>query len=812
MKKLFLNSFLIFIVGLLFFPLVVFAQHQLQGTIVDSKTKEPLAFVNIVANKQHIGTTTGINGNFNLNSPEPILKLKLSYVGYEPQEIEVPNQKNIWIELKKTSYELTEFVVLPGENPAHRIINKVVENRKIHNPEKSLDFKYESYSKMYFTGLVDSAIQYNPKKILELDTSDQKAIKWLDQHHILMMESVTERKFKQPDKSYEKVIASRVSGLKNPTFSLLATQFQSFSFYNPTINVLERSYLNPISVNSINKYLFIIEDTAFSGVDTVFIISFHPLKGKNFDALKGLLYINTDGYALQNVIAEPFVQDEGIAIKIQQKYEKIEGSWFPIQLNSNVIFNNLQLNNFKVLGIGKTYLKNIQINPEISKKEFSYIDTEIDVDATKKDEEFWNNYREDTLSQKEKDTYHVIDSLGKAEHLDRKVRGLEAFLTGKLKWGYLDLDLNRFINFNDYEGFRLGAGIHTNSAISKWFSVGGYGAYSFQDKENKYGGDVDFLINHKNDVSLNFSFQKDVEEPGVVHFYDYKTPFLSPAFNRVLYLSRMNNIDKMEGRFTFRTLRYLKVYLFANQENVEVTNNYYYKNNIDVNTTLHDQYYTFNELGVELRYAFKEKVVQTLSQKFAKPSNYPVLYAKIEQGVKEYNGEYQYTRYTIRAEKKFRIKNIGRPSFYVEAGLIDGDVPQHKLNSSLGAFRLNSFLIATENAFETMLPYEFFSDKYINIHFRHSFGSLLLKVKKFEPEFIVTSSVGFGSLAHPDLHGGVAFKTMENGYYESGLIINNILKFNFSSFGVGAYYRYGPYQLPEVSDNFSVKLSVGFVF
>ena len=130
----------------------------------------------------------------------------------------------------------------------------------------------------------------------------------------------------------------------------------------------------------------------------------------------------------------------------------------------------------------------------------------------------------------------------------------------------------------------------------------------------------------------------------------------------------------------------------------------------------------------------------------------------------------------------------------------------------MGAFRLNSFLIATENAFETMLPYEFFSDKYINIHFRHSFGSLLLKVKKFEPEFIVTSSVGFGSLAHPDLHGGVAFKTMENGYYESGLIINNILKFNFSSFGVGAYYRYGPYQLPEVSDNFSVKLSVGFVF
>jgi hypothetical protein len=790
----------------------VIAQYQVEGKIIDSKTKEPLAFVNIVANNQTHGTTTGIDGNFRYQSSDPILTLSLSYVGYEALKVNIKNKQYLTIKLQKTSYELTEFKVLPGINPAHRIINKVVENRKLNNPEKSLNFKYESYSKMYFTALIDSAITNNPEKITELDTSDQKAIKWLDDHHIFMMESVTERKYKQPDKNYEKVTASRVSGLKNPTFSLLATQFQSFSFYNPTINVLDKAYLNPISINSINKYLFIIEDTTFSGLDTVYIISFHPFKGKNIDALKGLLYINTDGFALQNVIAEPFVQDEGASIKIQQKYEKIEGSWFPVQLNSNITFNNFQLNNFKMMGIGKTYLKNIQINPEISKKEFSYIDTEIDIDATKKEEAFWDSYRKDTLSRKEKNTYHYIDSLGKAEHLDRKVKGLEALLTGKLKWGYINLDLNRFIYYNDYEGFRLGGGMHSNKNISKWFSIGGYGAYGLKDREVKYGGDVDFLIHPKNDISINLSASKDVEEPGMTSFYDLKTPLLSSAGNRVLYLSRMNIVEKIEGRFTFRTLRYLKVYLFANHENVAVTNNYYYNKNIDVNTTLYDQYYNFNTIGVQFRYAYKEKVIKTLSRKFAKPSPYPTIYAKIEQGVKEYKGEYQYTRYTIRTEKKFRINNIGRPGFYVEAGWIDGEVPQHKLSSSIGAFRFNTFLIATENAFETMLPYEFFSDKYVSLHFRHSFGSLLLKVKKFEPEFIVTSSVGFGSLVNSELHGGVAFKTMEKGYYESGLVINKILNLNYSSFGVGAYYRYGPYKLSKASDNFTVKMSIGFSF
>jgi hypothetical protein len=796
---------------LVLFPFVLLGQHQITGKVIDSKSKEALAFVNIIANTNRVGATTGIDGTFKLSSPEPITNLKLSYVGYEPQEVNVSGKGYIAIELNRTDYELMEFTVLPGENPAHRIIKKVVENRKINNPEKSLNFKYESYSKMYFTGQVDSAIANNPDTILKLDTNDQKAIDFLEKHHLFMMESVTERKYKQPDKSYEKVIASRVSGLKNPSFSLLANQFQSFSFYNPTLQVLGEMYLNPITENSINKYLFIIEDTTFSGADTVFIISFRPQNGKNFAGLKGLLYINTDGFALQNVIAEP-AEDKGYPVKIQQQYEKIDGAWFPVQLNTNIIFNNAQINNFKVMGIGKTYLKNIQINPEISNKEFSYVEQEIDMNATKKDEAFWNQYREDTLSIKEQNTYQFIDSVGKAEHFETKMKGFEALLTGKLKWGYVDLDLNRFVSYNDYEGFRLGAGLHTNKYLLKWMSVGGYGAYGFKDKELKYGGDIDFKFSHKYDIALNLSAIKDVAEPGVVRFYDYKTPLLSTAGNRALYLSRMNNIDKLEARLKFRTLRYLKVYLFANQENVSVTNGYYFKKVIDASTILHDKYYTFSEFGAEFRYAFKEKVIESFNMQMPQPSKYPILYAKIAQGVKVFNGEYQYTRYALKAEKRFFIKNLGKPQFSVEAGLTDGKVPQHKLNSSLGTFRFNTFLISTENAFETMLPYEFFSSEYIHFHFRHSFGSLLFKSKKFAPELVVTSSVGLGALSYQGLHAGESFKTMEKGYYESGLIVNSILKSNFTTFGVGAFYRYGPYELPKASDNFTVKMSLGFGF
>ena len=116
--------------------------------------------------------------------------------------------------------------------------------------------------------------------------------------------------------------------------------------------------------------------------DTVFIISYRPRKGKNFDGLKGVLYINSNKYAIQNVIAESYKgEEELVSVKIQQKYELLEGQkWFPVQLNTNLLFNNIKAQTgskqMSVSGIGKSYLLNINLNPELDIKYFTstYID------------------------------------------------------------------------------------------------------------------------------------------------------------------------------------------------------------------------------------------------------------------------------------------------------------------------------------------------------------------------------------------------------------------------------------------------------
>jgi len=159
------------------------AQYKISGKVIDEKNKSALAFVNIVANNSNQGTTTDIDGKFSLESKTPIQKIKLSYVGYQPKELSVAQQTYIIVKLTPTSYQLAEFKVRPGINPAERIVRKAVENRKIHNPEKSLNFKYDTYNKIYFTGAIDSAILNNPDTIVKLDSSNTNSILFILQSY-----------------------------------------------------------------------------------------------------------------------------------------------------------------------------------------------------------------------------------------------------------------------------------------------------------------------------------------------------------------------------------------------------------------------------------------------------------------------------------------------------------------------------------------------------------------------------------------------------------------------------------------------------
>ena len=342
---------------LLCLALTVDGQNFVTGKVLDAETKEPLAFVNIVTNNSNIGTATDIDGKFSISSERQIEFLSLSFVGYKPKTFYLKGKsRGLEIYLEKTSFELSEVVVVAGENPAHRIIRNVLANRDKNDPEKIPSFAYTSYEKLVFP--VDPLDLKEAEK-KEDDTSAANLKKFLKDKDFFMMETVTERKFMAPDRNHEKILASRVSGFRDPLLVFLSTQLQSSTFYREMIRISDKNYINPISKGSTRKYYFQLEDTTYTARgDSVFIISYRPRINTNFDGLQGILSINSHRWAIQNVIAGPARDESGLTIRIQQMYELINDStWFPVQLNTDIIFKNVMVNDVMPVGRGKKYIK-----------------------------------------------------------------------------------------------------------------------------------------------------------------------------------------------------------------------------------------------------------------------------------------------------------------------------------------------------------------------------------------------------------------------------------------------------------------------
>ena len=91
--------------------LMSFAQKTITGNVKDANG-EPLIGVSISAGGG-TGTVTDVDGNFTLRNVTPSTILKLSYVGYENQELRVGNQSTLNI-VMKSSYESLDEVVVVG--------------------------------------------------------------------------------------------------------------------------------------------------------------------------------------------------------------------------------------------------------------------------------------------------------------------------------------------------------------------------------------------------------------------------------------------------------------------------------------------------------------------------------------------------------------------------------------------------------------------------------------------------------------------------------------------------------------------------
>ena len=785
MKKLFILSFLLSTLNL-----CLIGQNFISGIVTDEVSKEKLAFVNIVVNENGtLGTTSDIDGNFSINSKEEIKNLTFSFVGYEKKKIDiVEGENNISVRLKPQSIELSEVVIDGSKNPANRIIDSVFKYRDSNNT-KSLDsYHYKMYDNMVFT--VDTS-NLSPNDVLRQEFRN---------NDVMVMETVSEQYYQKPNKNKKIILAKKVSGLNNSNGVYLLENIQSIGFQEDLVTINNKKYVNPISKGSHNKYIFYLESAYKTEEnDSIFTIAFAPYKNTTFNSLRGTMTINSDNWAIQNIKAEPS-KHELFTIDIHQLYEKTDGVWFPKQLNTNikiVLEEAVDASTDGILcGIGKSYISEIEINKEIDKNIFDMSDYSVNENVGNHDDVI-KYFRYEKLDEERLEaTYKYVENAFKEINFnfDNVFEYINSLMDNEIPIGFINLNFDNIIDYNIGNGFMLGLALRTNDKVSKHFSIGGFGNYWFKAKEFNYGGNLDINLLGSRDMKLKFSAEHKFERLGDYGF-ESKTNIFDPSDYKLFYVNATSLNNSVSANYSTYFNKYIKGFV-----NFEVADKTPF--NWEETAT-----YRLSTLDFILRIAFNEKFIRNDNKLRTEGIPNPVIWVSYQKNLKDIFGSpYDFDKVEFQFKGSIETRYIGASTLTAQMGYISGIAPITDLFNIFGSNYGKFELYSTDN-FNTIRPDEFFCDRFAALFFSHNFRNLLIDFKKFHPELILVTNVAWGELSNENNND---LKDLSQGYYESGLIVDNIIKTAFNKLGLGIFYRYGPYSFDKVFDNFTFKLSLGF--
>ena len=828
-----------FSLGYILLPLLVsnflLAQDRtllFQGNVLDSLSKEALVFVNIRIVGSTLGTSTNLDGRFQLlvKSGDQI---RFSNVGYEDKTIVISAEtfRNEVIELSQKKMLLNEFVVTPGMNPAWRIIRHALINRRYNNPDEYSSYQYTSYNKTIIH--MNTTEESNYGKRNQKQDSLKKAQRYKrnsilsnllqEQMYLWLKETQVSVAHKRPNQTKELILAHKSSMPNDFSLGFIPTDFQPLGFYSEIIKLdaLGQTYVNPLSNNCLNRYNFKLENTLFKGVDTIFIVSFVPKSQKNFNGFKGLFYINSEGYALENVIAETVDTLSKFQMRIQQQSRKIGQHWFPEILDTEMSLNMGKDETRKIqINIhNRSYIEGVEINQTIPENIFSYAKREEKITPLVLPDSNWQLYRIEPLNQRESNTYlywDTVNALKPIRNFLKIYNGLTRILaTDRWPIGKVfSLRVSDFAKFNKYEGTRWGLGGQVQFPGMSWFNLGGYTGYGIKDQAWKYGVTSEIKLHQHADLKLKVSLFKDLAEPGV-------PSMLSNTYNLLAAFNQPRSF--LQFRFDEVRTKRLDVYwrpaqgwqinpFFLDEERDIISYEYFY--GIDKKMSS----FNLREVGFNLRLAPFEKLYKSDNLESILAQTFPVLDLQMTKGNFGTNDSW-FSTLQFNFDHQIISKSLGRSTYRFSAGKIWGSVPYPYLFNIPGSNLDQDFQILVPRTFQVAGFYEFAGDQFAALFWEHNFGELLFKSKSpfFKPSLSLVQHVGFSHASKREVHHNLTFDTMKKGYYESGLYLRDILRVPYYdmfylNFGIGGMMRWGPYRRMESKENFAFQFMIGIGF
>lgn len=814
-------------------------KYVFKGQVKDANTGEGIPFATLVFPGTGEGTVTDLDGNYRMEFETlPKDTLRILSMGYGTLEKRlnpaIRGERFLLIELVRQVTEMEEFVFHAGEDPALVLLKKIIAAKPANNPDRLANYKYEVYNKL------EVDIQHLSKKqfealpipmlkqfsfIYDIVDSTSEETPFLP---FFLTETLSDYYFQRdPKKTKEFIKASQLKGVKNESVDqFLGAMYQNLNAYDNFIPVFDKSFVSPISNAGAFYYKYKIKDTQMAYGVPIYLVQFRP-KRSGENCFFGDFWVADAVWALQRISME-VPKDANInwvsRVSLYQEFAPSgkDSIWFGKKEKFTADFVlpfNVKLPGF--IGRKSTSYKNIETNTDTVAKVVNDPSFKTDVilsdSARDYGDDFWTSARHDSLSKNEKAIYGMIDTLQNMPMFIRFKNFMSFVVTGLVPAGPLEFGPYYYIySRNPVEGPRFRLGMGTTTKLFKDIYLNGYLAYGTKDDAFKYKvsglwllkrhprmylygsytSDVDRSTSYYDEVSSDNIFSNFVRKPNIpwklAYLKEYRFEFFNEYYNgfsHQLYFLHRN----------FNPYAPLPASMFLDEKGQSVTSA------------------TNAEVGIRLRYAWKERFLEGDYLRVSLGSEKPIIEFRGAVGIKGVFGSaYPYQKIGLSISNEFKIAPLGKLYVNLFAGkYFGGALPYPLLEIHPG----NEFYTYNKYAFNMMNRYEFISDEYTGFNIEHTIGGGIFNYipyfKRLKLRQFWTAKGLYGSLskANKDLNfdKGYVFHSLQgNPYIEIGTGVENILQF----LRLDLVWRVTPQHLPDekTARNFGVFGSVRFKF
>lgn len=795
---------------LLFIFLLIsfFGYSQSKIKVVDETYNTPISHAKISCGTQIIGYT---NTQGILEFKTDCTNIDIEATGHQKETAFV--EKDMQVSLFKNASGTTDIeaiVIQDKSDPRALEILKMVNRLFKQNSPKSLgSYTFKSYEKVSLDIDEDSISQFNQffqetnlfkKKRAKDSLNNISARNIFSKSKLFLWERAQEFLYSKKYGEKINILDNRISGLKQPIYEMIAMQ-QSNRDKIP----------NQIKQENRGLYRFFLTDTIELDGRKNFVIRFREVNYKKADKKRkynGAIYVDTETYGIKKI--ENFSKNKNDGI-ITSTWTFYNNKWFLVHEKVKLRMSRMAMEDEE-----KNHPK--EKSDKKNKKSFgtyafltsTYFDFQSPIEEESKDFKGYtfsvknadgrslDQYRTDPLTERERNTYTTIDSLGKKYNIDGKIKILTGLINGQIRVGIVDFPVDEIVNYNLYEGFRFGLKAKLNENFNPYFSPDYYFAYGLKDEKWKYGIGLDMKTTLDKSSFFRLEYNNDVTASG--EFYRRLWNFKMRMMN---YGNNLNN-DKYY-HFRGASLSYLNditnglTLVFAARRNFEEAKfDYQFRNSGAA-------FENFNTLFT-LKYSPNSTNIMTPQGKSLIDQKYPELYFNYEQSYKMLGGDFNYTRFDALFVHNFKTI-LGTTGVRFYGGMVFGEAPIWKnftMNGLASPDRDINFNLTSYLGFATLEGGKYYNDKFIAYYFTHKLPLYLKSFGRNVSSFDFVLRGTIGDMKHPEYHD-FKFRKLDHLYQEVGVEWNNFLS---SYFNLGVFYRVGYYTTPNFKQNFAIQFKL----